>query len=77
MLRGVCSNARKVDVPGAKVSQFACAKEKLAWGSATPKTIPFAVFQQIENIDRDYFTEEKQFYLDLFLFQFLCGRHGR
>ena len=76
MLRGVCSNARKVDVPGAKVSQFACVKEKLAWGSVTPKTIPFAVFQQIENIDRDYFTEEEQFYLDLFLFSFYAGGMG-
>ena len=76
MLRGVCSNAQKVDVPGAKVSQFACVKEKLAWGNVVPKTIPYTVFQQIENIDRDYFTEEEQFYLDLYLFSFYAGGMG-
>lgn len=76
MLRGVCSNARKVDVPGAKVSQFSCVKEKMVWGHVTPKTIPYSVFQQIENIDRDYFTEEEQFYLDLYLFSFYAGGMG-
>ena len=70
MLRGVCSNARKVDIPGAKISQFTCVKEKMVWDNVVPKTIPFSVFQQIENIDRDYFTAEEQFYLDLYLFSF-------
>lgn len=76
MLRGVCSNARKVDIPGAKIAQFACVKEKMAWDYVIPKTIPFSVFQQIENIDRDYFTEEEQFYLDLYLFSFYAGGMG-
>ena len=76
MLRGVCSNARKVDVPGAKISQFSCVKEKMVWDNVIPKTIPFSVFQQIENIDRDYFTEEEQFYLDLYLFSFYAGGMG-
>lgn len=76
MLRGVCSNARKVDVPGAKISQFSCVKEKMIWDNVIPKTIPFSVFQQIENIDRDYFTEEEQFYLDLYLFSFYAGGMG-
>lgn len=76
MLRGVCSNARKVDVPGAKISQFSCVKEKMIWDNVVPKTIPFSVFQQIENIDRDYFTEEEQFYLDLYLFSFYAGGMG-
>lgn len=75
-LRGVCSNARKADIPGAKISQFACVKEKMAWGNVTPKTIPYTVFQQIENIDRDYFTEEEQFYIDLYLFSFYAGGMG-
>lgn len=76
MLRGVCSNARKVDLPGAKISQFTCVKEKMVWDNVIPKTIPFSVFQQIENIDRDYFTEEEQFYLDLYLFSFYAGGMG-
>lgn len=76
MLRGVCSNASKVDIPGAKISQFACVKEKMVWNNVIPKTIPYTVFQQIENIDRDYFTEEEQFYLDLYLFSFYAGGMG-
>lgn len=76
MLRGVCSNASKVDIPGAKISQFACVKEKMVWNNVNPKTIPYTVFQQIENIDRDYFTEEEQFYLDLYLFSFYAGGMG-
>lgn len=76
MLREVCSNASKVDIPGAKISQFACVKEKMVWNNVIPKTIPYTVFQQIENIDRDYFTEEEQFYLDLYLFSFYAGGMG-
>lgn len=76
MLRGVCSNASKVDIPGAKISQFACVKEKMVWNNVIPKTIPYTVFQQIENIDRDYFTGEEQFYLDLYLFSFYAGGMG-
>lgn len=76
ILRGVCSNARKLDIPGAKISQFACVKEKMVWNNVIPKTIPYTVFQQIENIDRDYFTEEEQFYLDLYLFSFYAGGMG-
>lgn len=76
MLRGMCSNANKDGIPGAKVSQFNVAKEKMVWGNVTPKTIPYEVFQKIENIDRDYFTEEEQFYLDLFLFSFYAGGMG-
>lgn len=76
MLRGVCSNASKVDIPGAKISQFACVKEKMVWNNVIPKTIPYTVFLQIENIDRDYFTEEEQFYLDLYLFSFYAGGMG-
>lgn len=76
MLKGVCSNASKVDIPGAKISQFACVKEKMVWNNVIPKTIPYTVFQQIENIDRDYFTEEEQFYLDLYLFSFYAGGMG-
>lgn len=76
MLRGMCSNANKDGIPGAKISQFNVAKEKMVWGNVTPKTIPYEVFQKIENLDRDYFTEEEQFYLDLFLFSFYAGGMG-
>lgn len=76
MLRGMCSNANKDGILGARVSQFNVAKEKMVWGNVTPKTIPYEVFQKIENIDRDYFTEEEQFYLDLFLFSFYAGGMG-
>lgn len=76
LLRGMCSNANKDGIPGAKVSQFNVAKEKMVWGNVTPKTIPYGVFQKIEEIDRDYFTEEEQFYLDLFLFSFYAGGMG-
>lgn len=63
-------------LPGAKISQFKCAKEKMVYPNVEPKTIPFEVFQRIENIDRDYFTEEEQFHLDLFLFSFYAGGMG-
>lgn len=76
VLRGICSNAMKDGVPGAKISQFKSVKEKMVYPNVVPKTIPFEVFQRIENIDRDYFTEEEQFYLDLFLFSFYAGGMG-
>lgn len=76
VLRGICSNAMKDGVPGAKISQFKCVKEKMVYPNVEPKTIPFEVFQKIENIDRDFFTEEEQFYLDLFLFSFYAGGMG-
>lgn len=76
VLRGICSNALNDGVPGAKISQFKCAKEKMVYPNVEPKTIPFEVFQRIENIDRDYFTEEEQFHLDLFLFSFYSGGMG-
>lgn len=76
MLRGMCSNATKEGIPGARISQFLVVKEKMVWNNVTPKTIPYEIFQKIENIDRDYFTEEERFYLDLFLFSFYAGGMG-
>lgn len=76
MLRGICSNANKEGIPGARVSQFLAVKEKLLWDETTPKTLPYEVFRKIENIDRSYFTVKEQFYLDLFLFSFYAGGMG-
>lgn len=74
--RGVCSNATRMGVPGASIAPFKVVEPKLKWGDVTPKTIPYEVFQKIENIDRDFFNEEEQFYLDLYLFSFYAGGMG-
>ena len=74
--RGIFSNANKRGIPGASIAPFSCMEAKMRIPEVIPKTIPYEVFQKIENIDRDYFTEEEQFYLDLYLFSFYAGGMG-
>lgn len=72
-LQAVCNHAIKMGIQGVNIAAFECVKGKMKTGKFVPKTIPYIVIQQIENIDKSLLTKHEQFHIDLFLFSFYAG----
>lgn len=70
---GVFYYANENGIPGADKKLFDCVKLQMRHQQYVPRTIPYEVFQQIEDIDRSLFSEKENFHIDLFLMSFYCG----
>ncbi len=69
----IVSEGKRIGISGADTEVFRCVDHKFREQNTVPKTIPYPVLVKIEEIDRDEFTEKKQFYLDAYLFCYYCG----
>lgn len=70
---GVFYYANESNIPGANKKIFDCVRLQMRHKQYVPRTIPYEVFQQIENIDRSLFTSKENFHIDLFLMSYYCG----
>lgn len=72
-LRATINYASKAKLPGVDTSAYLGVQNKMQAGKTKPKTIPFEIFQLIENIDRSKFTKKQQLNIDAFLFSYYTG----
>jgi len=70
---GVFYYANEAAIPGVNIKIFDSVRLQMRSKQYTPKTLPFDVFQKIENIDRSSFSKTESLHIDLFLMSFYCG----
>ncbi|NDW11265.1 phage integrase SAM-like domain-containing protein, partial [Dysgonomonas sp. 520] len=71
---GVFYYSAKMGQPDIDTSIFLCVKQHYKRNrKTTPKTIPYSIIEQIEEMDKSSFSDLEQFHIDLFLFSFYTG----